>query len=644
MNSTPERLGQFIPGVEALRGIAVLAVILYHFDQKLLPSGYLGVDLFFVISGFVVTGSLYKMRDLKFLTYLVTFYIKRFRRLYPVLFVFVVVTFLCLVLIDQYDKQTLRTGALSLVGLANLFLIYTGDDYFALHPDLNLFTHTWSLGIEEQFYLVLPLFLFAFSRSTKLRLCASLLVLFCSFAFYLYQHDDVVFQYYSPFTRGWQLIFGSVMFQFLVVSNYRTPNVVSLVLFFFVIGMFIMSPEHIIITTPLISVCAGLLIYSLATNEHKWLSSRYLVYVGTISYSLYLFHFPIIRLTNFPGLWNTLTFVSLFAISALTYRFVERPFRYRKLGTAPKTILLSSLCVLVVAGFTSLIVFSYAGDFEKHGGPFSPPDRRILNQCTTQINQGCVFGSESGRPSLYFVGDSHSLMLSPTMVELNKKDGLGIYSMGTEGLFTVSMITNRKAPFSQQKQNRLILEFILSQGFEGDAVVVSNQLMNWFSETYNDDPKLFRLMVQDKIVDRQEALLIYFRELQKFSRMLDRKKMSLIIFAPFPDFRNPPQDCYSPFSSVFQARLVNKNCRTTRLEQDSRRQEIVNMLQNLANNTKNVKIIDPIEFVCDNNYCSPYIRSKPVYLDDDHINYNLTPIVYSAIKQVMVVKGKQTSK
>ena len=201
MNSASEKLGRFIPGVEALRGIAVLAVILYHFDHELLPSGYLGVDLFFVISGFVVTGSLYKMRGLRFWTYLSTFYIKRFRRLYPVLFVFVVLTFLCLMLVDQYDKQTVRTGALSLIGLANLFLIHTGDDYFALHPDLNLFTHTWSLGIEEQFYLVLPLFLFAFSRSTNLRLCASLLILFCSFAFYLYQQDDVVFQYLSLYTH-----------------------------------------------------------------------------------------------------------------------------------------------------------------------------------------------------------------------------------------------------------------------------------------------------------------------------------------------------------------------------------------------------------------------------------------------------------
>lgn len=644
MNSTPERTDHFIPGVEALRGIAVLAVILYHFDQKLLPSGYLGVDLFFVISGFVVTGSLYKMGSLKFWTYLSTFYIKRFRRLYPVLFVFVVVTFLCLMLIDEYDKQTLRTGALSLVGLANLFLIHTGDDYFGLHPDLNLFTHTWSLGIEEQFYLVLPLFLFAFSRSTKLRLCASLLVLFCSFAFYLHQHDDAVFQYYSPFTRGWQLIFGSVMFQLLMMSDYRVPNVVSLLLFFFVIGIFMISPEHIVVTTPLITACAGLLIYSLATNEHRWLSNRVLVYIGTISYSLYLFHFPIIRLTNFPGLWNTLAFAFLFVISALTYRFIERPFRYGRSRSVPKAILLSSLLVLVFGGFTSLIVFSFTGDFEKHRGPFSPPDRGVLNQCTTQINQGCVFGSETGRPSLFFVGDSHSLMLSPTMIELNKKDRFGIYSMGTEGLFTVSMITNRKAPFSEQKRNRMILEFIMSQGSEGDAVVVSNQLMNWFSETYNDDPGSFRLVFKEKIVDPEEAILIYFRELRKFSRMLNRKRMNLIIFAPFPDFRNPPQECYSPFSSVFQARLVNKHCRTTRLEQDIRRQGIVNMLQNLANNFQNVKLIDPIEFVCDEKYCSPYIRSKPVYLDDDHINYNLTPTVYSAIKRAMVVKGKQTSK
>ena len=83
--------------------------------------------------------------------------------------------------------------------------------------------------------------------------------------------------------------FGSVMFQLLLMNNYRVPNIVSLLLFFFVIGIFMISHEHIVVTTPLITACAGLLIYSLATNEHRWLSNRVLVYVGTISYSLYLF-------------------------------------------------------------------------------------------------------------------------------------------------------------------------------------------------------------------------------------------------------------------------------------------------------------------------------------------------------------------
>ncbi len=641
MNTTPERLGGFIPGIEALRGIAVLAVILYHFDQNLLPSGYLGVDLFFVISGFVVTRSLYKMRGLTFWRYLTTFYIKRFRRLYPILFVFVVVAFLSLVLIDQYDKQTLRTGALGLLGLANLFLIRTGDDYFALHPDLNLFTHTWSLGIEEQFYFVLPLFLFVFARSTKLRLCASICILLCSFAFYFHQQDDVIFQYYSPFTRGWQLIFGSVMFQLLLVSNYRFSTIVSLFLLFSIVGTFMMSPADILVSTPLITVCSGMLIYSLATNEHQWLSNRVLVYVGTISYSLYLFHFPIIRLTNFPGLWNTLTFGFLFLISAMAYRFIEKPFRYGGLRPEYTNILLSSLCVLVFGVFTSLIVLSYTGDFEKHRGPFAVIDRGMLNQCSAEIHQGCVLNSEPDRSSLFFIGDSHSLMLSPMMIELNRRDGFGIYSMASEGLFTVSMVPNKGAPFSEKKRNRSILEFIMSQGTEGDAVIISNQLMNWFSETYNDSPRSFRLIFQDKIVNRKEALLIYFGELQKISHMLSRKRMDLIIFAPFPDFKKPPRECYSPLSSVFQARLVNKHCRTTRREQDIRRKGILNMLQNLAKKSDNVRLINPIDFVCDNNYCSPYIRSKPVYLDDDHINFNLTPVVYSAIKRAIETKGNK---
>jgi len=146
----------FISGIEAMRGIAVIAVILYHFDADIVPSGFLGVDLFFIISGFVITKSLYKIKAESISEYLLYFYNARLKRIFPALVVFVFFTFILLALTSQFNILELRTGGLSLLGLSNLYLIKIQDNYFDLDQGFNVFNHTWSLGVEDNsifFYL-----------------------------------------------------------------------------------------------------------------------------------------------------------------------------------------------------------------------------------------------------------------------------------------------------------------------------------------------------------------------------------------------------------------------------------------------------------------------------------------------------------
>ena len=167
MTPLPDRPAGYRPEIDGLRALAVLAVIANHFERTLLPSGYLGVDIFFVISGYVITASLARDREETLGAFLIAFYARRVKRLLPALCACVLLTGLAISLVSPSPAASLRTGLAALFGVSNLYLLREDLDYFGQAASLNAFTHTWSLGVEEQFYLGFPvaLWLTGFGRS-----------------------------------------------------------------------------------------------------------------------------------------------------------------------------------------------------------------------------------------------------------------------------------------------------------------------------------------------------------------------------------------------------------------------------------------------------------------------------------------------
>jgi len=149
------------PEIDGIRALALIAVIINHFEKSVLPSGFLGVDIFLAISGFAISSSLIHRPRQSFRHGVLDFYARRIKRLVPALVFCIVVTSALACLFDPSPGISLQTGLAALLGASNLYLFWQSTDYFAPSTELNIFTQTWSLGVEEQFYFLFPLLLWA---------------------------------------------------------------------------------------------------------------------------------------------------------------------------------------------------------------------------------------------------------------------------------------------------------------------------------------------------------------------------------------------------------------------------------------------------------------------------------------------------
>ena len=210
--------------IDGLRAIAVLAVVVFHLEKQYLPLGYLGVDVFFAISGYVITKSILERMDAGIFT-INDFFMGRAKRLLPALAAMVIVSIIVAAMLIP-GRAPLATGAAALVGISNILLWYVGHDYFAAAAEWNPLTHTWSLGLEEQFYLIFP-FIMLLVRGSR---GATVLVLggatLTSLAFYLglwTDYQTTVF-YLMPF-RLWELLGGALIYlTYSSIPNYKNGS------------------------------------------------------------------------------------------------------------------------------------------------------------------------------------------------------------------------------------------------------------------------------------------------------------------------------------------------------------------------------------------------------------------------------------
>jgi peptidoglycan/LPS O-acetylase OafA/YrhL len=430
---------KYRPDIDGLRAVAVMLVVLHHLSSKWMPGGYLGVDVFFVISGFLITKVISREIEEGRFTF-AQFYERRVRRLFPALFVvlfFVLAAGYFLLLPSDYLAMFRATLGTVFFASNMVFWRDLADGYFATNAGLNPLLHTWTLAVEEQFYLLYPLLLLVCFRYAKQHVVLALFVLsamsLVAAEFLLHEHRVAVF-FLSPF-RAWELLTGAMIaFKAAPVLRSRHWREVAAAvgLLAIVIPAFLYDVNTAFPALAAVPPVLGsaLLIHagssgsSLAGRVLQW---RPVVYVGLISYSLYLWHWPLLVFAKYwidpasLGPWLPVLLLASLLISSGSYHFIERPFRKARNGVSRRALLALGFAVVVPTTACALVGVLNRGLEGRFSDKVVALDRvraapvpfKACGPDSGRHDGYCVVGDISQQPDVLLWGDSHMLAWMP---------------------------------------------------------------------------------------------------------------------------------------------------------------------------------------------------------------------------------------
>lgn len=419
---------KYRPDIDGLRALAVFPVILFHAGHPWFAGGFLGVDVFFVISGFLITSFIISnLQNDSFRFF--DFYDRRARRILPALFVVMLCSSLLAPLFMlPNDLKTYGQSVVATVFSANNILLFLTSGYWSLAAEFKPLYHTWSLGVEEQFYLVAPLALALVFRVWRSTRAISLFILTVAVASFLYSlnHDNREFNFLIIFTRAWELLAGSLAALVALKRGVRNNALLSMIGLALILGSYMaphaLSSAQAIVNLPAVLGTFLIILSCTSTSNpvHRVLTLRPLVFTGLLSYSIYLWHQPILAFVRLsseyePGHWHLLGAGLLsIPLAYLSWKFIERPLRNHA-TTPPLRFYLSTATLaigLVAAGLflhTSYGLEKYRQEFSYGGDPRSYVDRVF------DLQKNAF--ADSGKARITVIGNSFARDLVNTILE-----------------------------------------------------------------------------------------------------------------------------------------------------------------------------------------------------------------------------------
>jgi len=500
----------FRSDINFLRALSVLAVIIYHIDKKLLPGGWLGVDIFFFISGYLISNKIINdLNDNDFS--FKSFYIKRVKRILPSIVSISLLSLpIAFTILPPKELYFFISSVISsLFFYSNIY--FENFDFYNLPTSKYIpFLHMWSLSVEEQFYLILPLILFLVFKKKKNNLLISIISILL-FSIVLNIFSEFFNTFYQIQFRFWEFLFG-VLFNFL-----NKEISISKIFKIFGFGIILLSllifDDNLInILYPKLIALIGVFIFLIKSDKSVFFdnlfNNSFIKYTGLISYSLYLFHQPIFsffriyekNIKEFPKYTIFLLIFLLYILSFTNWKIIEQPF-LNKFNKTKALILFGAFFVISSLSLISINDFSFFGRYSNLPNKtllLTIKNQNVISQngksCENRsIEETCFFQKNETGKNLYVLGDSALRTLSTSILKYNNTYNFNLIHLGGNGCLYIyeKKLNNNLCPnktakemdnYVEQINNSIILYggrlpfYISGEGFDNSFVIEDEKI------------------------------------------------------------------------------------------------------------------------------------------------------------------------
>ncbi len=635
----------FRPDIEGLRGIAVLLVVAFHAGVPGFTGGFIGVDVFFVLSGYLITGLLVKEMEKNETISLLNFYARRARRLLPasaiMLLITVIATYLIFPPIQQ--KGIPGTSVSTAVYVSNFYFLVSATDYFAAAPETNPLLHTWSLSVEEQFYFIWPLLVMLALKFGRKR---GLLIVMIGTAILSFVLSVWLTNYRPPWaffsspTRAWEFAIGALGIMVTGTYNRRIEHIAGWSgVLMILTGAFLFDNKTQFpgwaALLPVVGTTAVLRCGS-ESLVSQFLSGKILQFFGRLSYSWYLWHWPVLVLAKvlFPGLSLSARLACILlslGIAQISYKFVESPIRFHPVLLRRATNAISMAIVITLFGIGVTLTFRH---FSKQAEQLPeqkhftatredlPPE---INKCGPGYFESnvieCTFDKNESNKKAVLLGDSHAAQWFSAVRSYTQKSGLTLVTVLKSSCPPVDVsfiFPNRR--FYECEQWRA----------------------NAFDHIKAMRPELVILSANQRIAineNSKESIAEWMNGLRRMFIALNESNATIIYVRDTPRPGFDVVECVARAS--WQAWWRNSGSCIFR-RKSAINDEITNLEKEIANDM-NVTYLDMSDEICEGTMCEPENDGVIKYRDDHHLAnkfvINLFPMFNSKINEALKQKN-----
>lgn len=473
---------QFRYDIQGLRALAVLFVLIFHLNKDWLPGGFIGVDMFFVISGYLISSIILSKKSRGTFSFK-DFYISRIKRIVPAYYVFLIITtILTSFIYFAVDASKYRVALFwsALFNSNNYFAAL--DNYFGAASAEHPLLHTWTLAIEMQFYFFLPLMiiLFSFKRSKFLFILLTIVLLaYASYNIITLGNKDAM--YFSLLARTPEFFVGVLLnyFNFEITDKKRLPNILGFSgLFLLLISLIFLKETSSFPGLTALMPCIGTCLILISKNSvlNDVISRKPFVFIGELSYSIYLWHWPVLALYRYANgeyiisnyLHMALILIVIFILSWLSFTYIESSFRHKGLD---KKFVISFSLIIILLGISAFSIKKINSKVSKIPVEFSSPEAHGLDSHGSTYEIDETRDNQLPIDTILLIGDSHALTMKSYLELLGTKHDFSFGSVTNDRFPPISGINLDDIPFQYQSRHEE-LSAITSNKIENSKIII----------------------------------------------------------------------------------------------------------------------------------------------------------------------------